>query len=255
MIPHSWDDAIAAVSPSSNCATSILTEQEDKLLSRGQDSVSEVINIIRQTARAVVSLTDFSDHRDSSVLRLDPEPSLSTLTLQADLLVNESTIPPVVGDVGVGTWSLLVRNGGNISVFLDACEPLLIPLADDYLSIDSSRDVASNLLRQQLTALGLHEDITNYAKLIDDINKKTEISSLDKLRLIHYIGSLLWTSDGGINASVALQLFKFLTYPTSIQGEKASTLCQEVFIACASDTETYNVSKALIIYSIQHVHL
>nr|CDS19157.1 serine:threonine protein kinase SMG1 [Echinococcus granulosus] len=275
-----WDNAISALSPSSNSVASILTEQEDKLLSLGSDSVSEVINVVRQTANAVVSLADFGNYQDCrDIPRLEPEPSLPALALEADLLFNRPTALSAVGDICIGTWSMLTRKNGNLSVFLDACEPLLIPHSDDYLPVDSSRGVALNLLRQQLTALDIQEEITNYIKLVDIVNSRADFSSLDRMRLIRYIANLLWTSDGGnndriaamtclsqgllrnvlgtntsdriehakqclLNVSVALQLFKFLTYASSsTQAGEIRTMCQEVFFTCASEAGVCEVEN------------
>ncbi|VDM32073.1 unnamed protein product [Hydatigera taeniaeformis] len=266
-----WDSVMSAVSSSSHSVASMLTEQEDKLLSLHSDSVSEVMNAVRQTATAVVSLVNFCNYRDChGVPHLDPEPSLSSLTLEADLLFNQSPSLCTVGDICVGTWSLLAKKNGSLSVFLDACEPLLIPRSDDYLPVDSSRGIALNLLKQQLVALDIQEEITNYDKLVSIINSRIDFSSFDRMRLIRYIGNLLWTSDRGnddriaamaclsegllrsvlgadtsnsiehakqclLNVSVALQLFKFLACTFSTQEGEVRTMCQEVFCTCASE--------------------
>ncbi|VDK39269.1 unnamed protein product [Taenia asiatica] len=277
-----WDNAISALLPSSNSVASILTEQEDKLLSLGSNSVSDVVNVVRQTANAVVSLADFGNYQGCRIFpRLDPEPSLSALALEANLLFNQSPTLSAVGDVCIGTWSLMTGKNGNLSVFLDACEPLLIPRSDEYLPVESSRGVALNLLRQQLAALDIQEEITNYNKLVSIVNSRADFSSFDRMRLIRYIGNLLWTSGGGnddriaamaclsqgllhnvlgintsdriehekqclLNVSVALQLFKFLTYTSpSTQAGESRTMCQEVFFTCASEAgvcEVVNVA-------------
>ncbi|KAL5969350.1 Serine/threonine-protein kinase SMG1 [Taenia solium] len=277
-----WDNAISALLPSSNSVASILTEQEDKLLSLGSNSVSDVVNVVRQTANAVVSLADFGNYQGCRIFpRLDPEPSLSALALEANLLFNQPPTLSAVGDICIGTWSLMTGKNGNLSVFLDACEPLLIPRSDEYLPVESSRGVALNLLRQQLAALDIQEEITNYNKLVSIVNSRADFSSFDRMRLIRYIGNLLWTSGGGnddriaamaclsqgllhnvlgtntsnriehekqclLNVSVALQLFKFLTYASpSTQAGESRTMCQEVFFTCASEAgvcEVVNVA-------------
>lgn len=287
---YRWDNAISALSPSSDSVASVLTKQEDKLLSLGSDSVSEVVNVVRQTANAVASLSDFSNYQGCRIFpRLDPEPSLPALALEANLLFNQPPALPSVGDICIGTWSLLTRKNGNLSVFLDACEPLLIPHSDKYLPVESSRGVALNLLRQQLTALDIQEEITSYNKLVSIINSRADFSSFDRMRLIRYIGNLLWTSGGGnddriaamaclsqgllhnvlgantsdriehekqclLNVSVALQLFKFLTYTSSsTQAGEIRTMCQEVFFTCASEAgvcEVANVCLCLFVYFI-----
>lgn len=226
--------------------------------------------VTRSHAAAVIPLIDLANGApESSVssLHLEAESSLQTLVAEADLLATKSPTPwPPIVDLGLGTWSLLTKNDVSPSVFLDACEPLLLPPNDDIsrLPVECSRGVALRLLNRQFKAMGIKEDLHDFATLIASIKSREDLQLDDKLRFIRYVANLLWTSNDsntnriaamtclsegllhGITAasniekekekhyqltvSVALQLFKCLSYPSSVQ--KSSTevrnLCHEV---------------------------
>uniref|UniRef100_A0A5K3FKM1 Non-specific serine/threonine protein kinase n=1 Tax=Mesocestoides corti TaxID=53468 RepID=A0A5K3FKM1_MESCO len=288
----SWDsDAISSISPSPSSAASIITEQEDKLLSTGLNSVSEVIHSIRHASNAVIPLADYTTYHDYyRHHHITPESSLPSLLFETDLLLHEPTHFPSVNDVGFGSWSLLTRKGGNLPVFLHVCEPLILTQCCDRIPSGFSKDIAMKLLRQQFGALGLSLNRENYRQLVDTINVMEEFSGVDRLRLVRYLGNLLWTSDTSsdrrvaamnclaqglqrsvletnasdrslhakqclLNASVALQLFKFLESPvqSSIEEGKVKTLCEEVFSNCASDAGIGETSPRNAHCLVQHL--
>ncbi|KAM7543295.1 hypothetical protein Aperf_G00000010963 [Anoplocephala perfoliata] len=266
----SWDNSISSMPKPSEALASFASEQENRLLSCPSTSILDVIRAVRHTAAAVIPLVELANnHSECSSLHLDAESSLQTLALEADLLVNKSPTPwPAVIDIGLGTWSLITQKDGNPSVFLDACEPLLIPDNGNSLPTDRSRGVALSLLRQQLKAMGITDDLNDYNDLVNSINARVDLHPDDRLRFIRYVANLLWTSKEGdikscriaamrclseglmrnitasdynwsdelsnhclLNASVALQLFKCLSYPSSnsSSSKEARNMCHEVF--------------------------
>lgn len=280
----------------SEALASFGAEQEDRLLSRASTSISDVICTIRRTAAAVVPLVELANsHSECSSLHLDAESSLQSLAMEADLLVVKSPTPwPAAVDVGLATWGLVTQNGGNPSIFLDACEPLLIPNDGNSLPIDRSRGVALTLLLQQFKAMGITEDLNDYDKLVNSINARVDLHPDERLRFIRYVANLLWTSKEGdikscriaamkclseglvhnitasdynssdglakhclLNASVALQLFKCLSYPSSgsSSSREVRNMCHEIFDSFTSGSELVSFNKAgyfmpVIIYHV-----
>ncbi|VUZ54911.1 unnamed protein product [Hymenolepis diminuta] len=280
----SWDNSIPQISKPAEALASFIADQEDKLLSSTPNFLSDMTLVTRSHAAAVIPLIDLANGApESSVssLHLEAESSLQTLVAEADLLATKSPTPwPPIVDLSLGTWSLLTKNDVNPSVFLDACEPLLLPPHDDIsrLPVECSRGVALRLLNQQFKAMGIKEDLHDFATLIASIKSREDLQLDDKLRFIRYVANLLWTSSDSntnriaamtclsegllygitaasdiekekekhyqLNVSVALQLFKCLSYPSSVQ--KSSTevrnLCHEVMDSIGKEQNCQIVS-------------
>uniref|UniRef100_A0A0R3T9J9 ANK_REP_REGION domain-containing protein n=1 Tax=Rodentolepis nana TaxID=102285 RepID=A0A0R3T9J9_RODNA len=266
----SWDNSMPEISKPAEALASFITDQEDRLLTRASNFLSEVTLVTRSHAAAVIPLIDLGNcSLESSIssLHLDAESTLQTLAAEADLLVAKSLTPcPPIIDLDLGTWSLLTKKDISPSVFLDACEPLLLPPNGgiNRLPVDNARGVASRLLKHRFRAMGIKDDLYDFANLITSIKSREDLGPDDKLRFIRYVANLLWTasdtrtnriaamkclSEGllysitsesiikkeeeelcQLNVSVALQLFECLGYPSSIQTSSTEirNLCHEV---------------------------
>ncbi|KAL7059465.1 hypothetical protein AAHC03_013418 [Spirometra sp. Aus1] len=212
-----WDICLTEASPSKSEQPSSgidhLSHLENKILldSKNQhtldsEALENLVNTVRQTSVSLAIQTTQSIGFGTFI-----ETPLSDILVRANLCNSADErnfqFPQHSNTVGLATWQTLAGNCSDwesrTRSVLSACESMVFlpPTRQGTVDqpVDGSRGVAMRMLLDEFAALRLISRpvirVTDYLSVVSSVNEKTQLPSIDRLRMIRCLGNLLWVKE------------------------------------------------------------
>uniref|UniRef100_A0A0X3PRU1 Uncharacterized protein n=1 Tax=Schistocephalus solidus TaxID=70667 RepID=A0A0X3PRU1_SCHSO len=213
-----WDicltDASHPKNEPSGSRIDLLSHLENKLLldSENQHALTsemlkDLVNTVRQTSTSLAIQTSPSFGFGTFI-----ESPLSDILARANILDgaddSSSQLPQHSNTVSLATWQALAGNCCDQDLrtrsVLSACENMVLRLPPTRQGtvdqpVDGSRGIAMRMLINEATTLKLMSrpiaHVPDYLSVVSSVNERTQLPSIDRLRMIRCLGNLLWLNE------------------------------------------------------------